>query len=88
MCFCDMFNSILFTQAPFDTPITDDSGNLLKDGDVIAELHTTEYQSVRRTTLLIDTIIVAPFVHRGIEDILHHHHLLLLHAAWRKASRC
>jgi hypothetical protein len=42
MCFCDMFDSILFTQAPFDTPITDDSGNLLKDGDVIAELHTTE----------------------------------------------
>ena len=33
---------MLFTQAPFDTPITDDSGNLLKDGDVIAELHTTE----------------------------------------------
>jgi hypothetical protein len=27
-----MFNSILFTQAPFDTRITDDSGNLLKDG--------------------------------------------------------
>ncbi len=40
--FRDIFNSMLFTQAPFDSPITDDSGNLLKDGDVIAELHTTE----------------------------------------------